>query len=200
MFWLYAQQNASETCPTCLEQSDNLLLHYLFECDKSSHTRTLIFNEMYQLNTRSAYYTNHHLFIFLDEWLHNHNVHTIDTDIFHQVFVTCMSPTINSKGFNFDNQTRDILCSLLLSLAAFTIPHLRSILQPLQWTEIQNTCIIDMQDALRRTYLSLSRSRSGIISLATTNFTQATPDTQFPIFASARTRKMQPSLQACDKF
>ena len=151
---------------------------------------------MYRLHTRSIYYTNHHLFVFLDEWLHNQNGHTIDTDIYHQVFTTCMSPSINSKGFNLDSQTSDILCSLLLCLAAFTIPHLQSLLQPLQWTEIPNKRIIDMHDAIQHKYLSLSRSRGGTISLVTTNFIPPTSDTQFPVFASARTRKLQPNLQA----
>ena len=66
---------------------------------------------------------------------------------------------------------------------------------PIEWCNSQNNHIIDIQDYLKHSYVSLSRDQTGKLSLCTTTFTTSN-STQFPIFASARTRKKQPQLQA----
>ena len=141
---------------------------------------------MQKLQTRSPYYNNHHLFQFLNDWFTHQD---IDTDVLHETFLSCMSPAIHSKGFYIDSQTADIVRSLLLTLAAFTIPNLKTLLFPIHWCESQNNHTIDMQDHIAHTYLCLSHSPGGKISLRTSSYASANC-TQFPIFASARNRKI----------
>ena len=195
LLWHYSSTTATDTCPKCLEQHDNMLLHWLFECDKYSSIRDFIFNEMLQLQNNSNLYNTHSLFEFLNNWLHNNEVH-FDYDILNDILLTCMSPSITTNDLTFDNHTCTTLRSLLINLAAFTLPSFTSLLHPINWSQTEHGNIIDLQDCLQHKRINLERSRNGTLSLTTTmNHSQA-HQTQFPIFASARIRKQQPELQA----
>ena len=97
VFWLYSQHHGPSQCSKCLENTSNILLHWLFECDKHSDYRLFIFKQLEKLKQFYPSLTNHQLFQFIDTWYIHQEHQDNDLDLLDTLLRSFMAPLATSN-------------------------------------------------------------------------------------------------------
>ena len=199
IFWLYSQRQSQSTCNKCLEKPSHMLLHWLFECDKQSDSRTFLFDQLTKLKQSEPTLSTHPLFQLINEWYDNHNHQQHDIDFIDIILRSFMAPLATSADCNISIYHATIIRSLFITMCALAIPHIRKLLHPLHWFQVQPSVTVDLEDSSKNKSVALRQYTSGNIALcdiSTFPIRKNLNTTDFPVFGSAQLRKKNPTLQA----
>lgn len=195
ILWLYSQRNAHSTCDKCLEPSNHLLLHSLFECDKQTACRQFIFDQLHQLQHDHPALAEHPLFTLIDDWYGQ--THDIDTDMLDTLLSLFMMPLATPQSYSLSVQEAKIIRSLFINLCAMTLPNLHKLLQPLHWFRTDRSLLIDLEDSTQPKHIALCKLQSSQFKLCTISpLCKTNLSVDFPVFGSAAIRRKDPVLQA----
>ena len=197
VFWLYSQRHANHTCSKCLEQPNNILLHWLFDGDKQSDYRLFILTALDKLKQSDPSLATHPLFQLIHDWYDAQNCQDHDTDILDTIFRLFVAPLATPQKTTMSVHQSTIIRSLFINMCAMAIPNLRALLQPLHWYNVQPSLLVDLEDSRKAKNISLRKYTSSNVKLCDLSFfRQHLSQTDFPIFGSAKTRRQDHILQA----
>ena len=185
MCWQYSSQQSTSTCTQCVETTNHLFLHLLFECDKQSHHRQFIIDQLKHLQNSDSASSTHPLFTLIDDWYNNND--NLDTDLLDTIFRFCMEPSATSNNCSISQHASSKIRSFFIDLCAMILTNLRLLLHPLHWYSIRPSVLVDLEDSSRRNIFHSARVQIQPYHYVTY---------QFPVFGSATARRTDPALQA----